>query len=48
MTEQKFGKSGKVGEPRVSPERQEWVRKESARILARSVMLREEVIIAHA
>eukprot|EP01006_Ploeotia_vitrea_P067881 TRINITY_DN98811_c0_g1_i1.p1 TRINITY_DN98811_c0_g1~~TRINITY_DN98811_c0_g1_i1.p1 ORF type:complete len:253 (-),score=2.32 TRINITY_DN98811_c0_g1_i1:13-771(-) len=40
--EQKFGKTNKTLRERVSPERKEWVRKESALILARSIMLREE------
>ena len=41
----KFGKTGKTLAERVSPERKQWVRKESAMILARSIMLREEVLI---
>lgn len=40
--ESKYGKSGKTLHDRVSPERKAWVRKESAMILARSMMLREE------
>lgn len=42
ITGEKFAKS-KIKSERVSPERKEWVRKESAMILARNVMLREEV-----
>jgi hypothetical protein len=38
----KYGKTGKTLGERVSPERRDWVRKESAVILARGIMLREE------
>lgn len=38
----KFSKKKKNPLERVSPERKQWVRKESAMILARSIMLREE------
>lgn len=38
----KYGKTGKTLGERVSPERRDWVRKESAMILARSIMMREE------
>ena len=41
-TGEKYGKSKKIPGERVSPERRKWVRKESAVILARSIMLREE------
>lgn len=39
---EKYGKSKKLPGDRVSPERRQFVRKESAIILARSIMLREE------